>query len=152
MIKIVLTGLWGIIWGLSARAQPLYEGGVPADAPIGAYFAAAYPKRDKSIIYVFYDDEPCDLCAQTVALTKEIYERYYARLYDFAVINRQTDTEYDFTAAYRLNAPLSIVFVRQADGEGFGYKKIDNPQNFYEAPEDYTRYLVGQINDYLGDF
>lgn len=134
-----------------ANAQLEYQGSFSANQPLEEYFAAEDQNYNKSIIYIFYNGDECYQCPQTIALTEEIYNQYYAGRYSLFVIDYENDDEYDFIEAYNLNEPLSIVLVKIQDGESLGYHKISNPQNLYEAPEDYTQYITQVINDYLGE-
>jgi hypothetical protein len=153
-MNYVKTAVLGLLCFLSIKtqAQLTFEGGIPATQPLSEYFQAEDMNFNKSIIYIFYNNDPCYDCAQTIALTEEIYNQYYGDRYSLFVINQVEDTEYNFVQAYGLNAPLSIVLVRIRNGQTYGWHKIDNPQNFYQAPEDYTTYITGEINTYLGNF
>lgn len=136
----------------AAYANLQYEGGISGNQPLSEYFAAENQNYNKSIIYIFYNGNECYECPETIALTEQIYNQYYANRYSLFVIDYQNDFEYDFIAAYDLHEPLVIVLVRIEDGQSVGYKKISNPQNIFNAPEDYTQYLTSEINEYLGDF
>lgn len=134
----------------SAAAQLQFEGVNPEDMTLREYFAAENQNYNKSIIYIFYNGNECYQCPQTIALTEQIYNQYYAGRYSMFVIDYANDDEYNFIQAYHLNEPLAIVLVRIEDGQSVGWHKISNPQNMIEAPEDYTQYLTEEINNYLG--
>jgi len=134
----------------TARAQPAFEGNFPPGQPLQEYFAAEDENYNKSIIYIFYNNDECYQCPQTIELTEQIFNRYYNGRYSLFVINYAEDDMYNFAGAYRLDAPLSIVLVKISDGESLGWQKIDNPQNLIEATEDYTQYLTERINNFLG--
>lgn len=151
MQKIWLSALFVVSVCLNAHAQLAYEGGVPADQPLSEYFAAEDQNYNKSIIYIFYNNDPCYQCPDTIALTEQIYNQYYSDRYSLFVIDYSQDQEYDFISAYQLSEPLAIVLVRIEDGQSVGYQKLSNPQNMFDAPEDYTNYLTEEINNYLGN-
>lgn len=134
----------------SAAAQLQFEGVNPQDMSLQEYFAAENQNYNKSIIYIFYNGNECYQCPQTIAMTEQIYNQYYAGRYSMFVIDYANDDEYNFIQAYHLNEPLAIVLVRVEDGQSVGWHKISNPQNMIEAPEDYTQYLTEEINNYLG--
>lgn len=133
-----------------ADAQPVFEGNFSPEQPIQEYFAAQNENYNKSIIYIFYNGDECYQCPQTIALTEEIYNQYYADRFSLFVINYEEDDEYNFAAAYKLDdTPLAIVLVKISDGESLGWRKINNPQNLINSTEDYTNYLTEQIDNFL---
>ncbi len=142
LVALVYVSVW---------AQPAFEGNFAPNQPLNEYFAAQDGNKNKSIIYIFYNGNQCYQCPETIALTEQIYNQYYAGKYSLFVIDYQNDEEYDFINAYNLSAPLSVVLVKVQDGQSLGYQKIANPQNLIEASEDYEQYLTERINNFLGD-
>lgn len=151
MKNLIVGVLFLFVSAGMVRAELTYEGGSAPNQPLQEYFAAADDNRDKSVIYIFYNGDQCYQCPQTIALTEQIYNQRYADLYSLFVIDYENDEEYDFISAYGLSEPLSVVLVKIADGQSLGYRKIANPQNLVDSPEDYESYLTGQIDDYLGE-
>ena len=142
---------------LSVMIYPVYaqlsfnSGFYPINEPLSEYFAAENQNYNKSIIYIFFNnDQDCYQCPQAVYLTEQLYNEYYSNKYSLFVINYQEDNEYDFANAYKLNSPLSIVLVKSQDGNVLGYKQISNPQNMLQLGQDYISYLKQEIDDYLG--
>ncbi len=127
------------------------SGEYPLGEPIQEYFAAENQNYNKSIIYIFFNNnQDCYDCQQAIELTEQVYNEYYQGKYLFFAINYAEDNEYDFSSAYKLNAPLSVVLVKIQYGNVLGYKKISNPQNMIQLGEDYILYLKQQIDEYLG--
>ena len=127
------------------------SGNYPIGEPLEEYFAAENQNYNKSIIYIFFNNnQDCYHCPQAISLTEQIYNEYYTDKYSMFVINYEEDNEYDFATAYKLNSPLAIVMVKVQDGEVLGYQKISNPQNMLSLGEDYILYLRQQIDNYLG--
>lgn len=150
MKQLILAAILVATAYLSVWAQPAFEGNVAPNTPLEEYFAAEDGNQNKSIIYIFYNGNQCYQCPETIALTEQIYNRYYNGKYSLFVINYENDEEYDFINAYHLSAPLSIVLVKIDQGQTLGYQKIPNPQNLIDSPMDYTQYLTERINDFLG--
>lgn len=134
----------------SVWAQPAFEGNVAPNTPLEEYFSAEDGNQNKSIIYIFYNGSQCYQCPETIALTEQIYNRFYNGKYALFVIDYENDDEYDFINAYNLNAPLSIVLVKIDQGQTLGYQKIVNPQNLINSSTDYTQYLTERIDNFLG--
>lgn len=135
-----------------AQAQPVFEGNYPLNQPLEEYFAAQDENYNKSIIYIFYNnDTDCYQCPQTIELTEQIFNQYYNGTYSLFVINYEEDEEYDFASAYGLTEPLAIVLVKISNGQNLGYVKLPNPQNMLSTGQDFTNYLTEQINSYLGN-
>jgi hypothetical protein len=142
---------------LAIMIYPVYaqlafnNGSYPINEPLAEYFAAENQNYNKSIIYIFFNnDNDCYECPQAVDVTEQIYNQYYREKYSMFVINYAEDNEYDFAQAYNLNSPLAIVLVKIDNGNVLGYKKISNPQNMIQLGEDYILYLRQQIDNYLG--
>ena len=100
----------------------------PIGEPLQEYFAAEEQNYNKSIIYIFFNNnEICYQCPQAIELTEQIFNEYYANKYSMFVINYAEDNEYDFATAYNLDSPLAIVMVKIQDGQALGFQKISNP-------------------------
>ena len=113
------------------------------------YFDEAYPNYDKPIIYVFFNNDPCFQCPQTIELIEQVYNRNYQNKYSLFLINYQNDDEYNFIETYDLNQPLEIVLVDVADGQSIGYKKLENLQNQISDPVSFSENLQYQINSFF---
>ena len=135
----------------AVSANPTFNSGnYPLDEPLQEYFAAEDENYNKSIIYIFFNNnEFCYQCPQAIELAEQVYNEYYSDKYSMFVINYQEDDEYDFAQAYKLNSPLAIVLVKIQDGMALGYQKISNPQNMLQLGQDYILYLRQQIDNYL---
>ena len=130
---------------------PQYEGSYDDNPTLQEYFDAAYPHYDKSIIYIFYNNEYCYGCPQAMAMLEELYHEKYADKYDLFIINYQNDQEYSFIATYNLSQPLEVVLVRIQDGSSFGYEKIENLQNWISDKISFDDHVEYQINSFLGN-
>ena len=130
---------------------PQYEGGYNENQTLQEYFEAAYPHYDKSIIYVFYNNNYCYGCPQAIAMLEDLYNRKYANKYNLFVINYQNDQEYNFISTYNLSQPLEVVLVRIQDGATFGYEKIENLQNQISDKISFDDYIEYRINSFFGN-
>lgn len=152
MKSIILSTLIFIIGFNLAHAQLTFEGNYPPNQPIEEYFAAENPQNNRSIIYLFYNNDTfCYQCPQTMELTQQIFNQYYNGMYDFYVLNYQQDNEYDYSTAYKLTEQIAIVLVKNENGQTQGYIKLSDPQNMLSSGQDFTNYLTEQINNYLGN-
>ncbi len=141
-----------LLASVSARAQQLqYEGTAAPGEPLEQYFAAEDQNYNKSIIYVFYDNDACYDCPQTIDMIEQAYNRYYKDQYSLFVIDYQNDDEYNFIETYNLHLPLSVVLVRIDDGATFGFEKLDDLPNRISDPESFTTYFRFRVNSFLGN-
>ncbi len=147
MKKLILSLL---LIPAAVRAQQLQFESAAPQTPIEQYFQEENPQYRQSMIFVFYNNEPCGNCPQAIALIEQIYDRYYQNLYGFSIINYQDDDEYNFIETYNLSSPLSVVMVRVNDGAVFGFEKIDNPQNQISDPVSFSDYFRYRVNSFLG--
>lgn len=129
------------------KAQYVYTSGNNPD--IQQYVQASPDNWDKSIIYVFYSNQPCPLCAQAMGMIYDIYEEYFTNQFNIFEINYDDNDEFGMRLSYDLNQPLSVVLVRIQDGMSRGYVKIDNPQYFVNDPNYFNQNLITQINNFL---
>ncbi|MBQ8785365.1 MAG: hypothetical protein IJZ59_04905 [Alphaproteobacteria bacterium] len=130
---------------------PQYEGSYNDNPTLQEYFDAAYPHYDKSIIYIFYNNEYCYGCPQAIDMLEKLYYEKYADEYDLYIIDYQNDHEYNFISTYNLSQPLEVVLVRIQDGSSFGYEKIENLQNRIYDKIAFDDYIEYRINSFLGN-
>lgn len=132
---------------LRAQVEPT-DGYMPSQG-LQEYFDASRANYDKSIIYVFFNNEPCYTCAAAIEMIENLYDREFINDFNMFLINYQNDEENNFIETYRLSKPLEVVLVRINDGAAFGYKKIENLQDMTSDPVSFNDYLSNQITDYL---
>ena len=105
----------------------------------------------KFYVYVFFNNDPCETCPQTIDLIEKIYYSYYSQEYSLFLINYTEDQDYDFIETYNLRNPLEVVLVRISDGSAFGYRKLQNLQDQISDPVSFTENFTNEVNDFLGD-
>ena len=150
-MKKYLFLLAAVFYSFAAAAQPVYEGGYNPEQNMNEYFQEANANYDKSIIYVFFNNNPCYQCPQTIDMIEEIYNQYYKNQYSLLLINYENDQEYNFIETYNLSKPLEVVLVRVDDGATFGYKKLDNLSDMTSDPTSFSEYFKNQVNEFLGN-
>lgn len=150
MRKILLI-IGMLLFSFSAKANLVYQGAYNPNMNLQEYFSAEDEDYSKSIIYVFFNNNPCYECPQTIELIEQIYNQNYADEYSLFLINYQNDQEYNFIATYNLSQPLEVVMVRVNDGAAFGYKKIENLQNQISDTVSFENYFKSQVNSFLGN-
>lgn len=153
MIKInMLAALLLSVSATTVSAQlAQYEGGYNPSQSLEEYFAASDENENKSIIYVFFNNEPCENCAQAIELIENIYNDYYADEYSLFLINYAEDGDYNFIETYNLSQPLEVVLVRINDGASFGFQKIEDLQNQVDDSAIFTSNFTNEVNDFLGN-
>ena len=114
------------------------------------YFQEENQSPDKSIIYVFFDNQPCTTCPQTIDMIEEVYNDNFLNNYGFYIINYAEDENSGFVQTYDLSQPLEVVMVEVNDGEVQGYQKISVLQYMTNNPTSFNPYFVEQVNGYLG--
>lgn len=115
------------------------------------YFDESNANYNKSIIYIFFNNQPCYTCAQAISMIEQVYDKNFINQYNLFMINYQNDQENDFISTYNLNQPLEVVLVRINDGASFGYKKLENLEDMISDPVSFDEYLINQINGFLGN-
>lgn len=148
MIKSVLAvGLLCLAGAAGAQAQFIdISGSTPY---IRQYVEENEDNWNKSIIYVFYNNDSCPRCGEAMGLLFNIYQQNYSQELSYFEINYQEQGEFVFTTAYMLNQPLSVVLVRVNDGMGRGYYKIDNPQQWLYDKEFFYQQITTAVNNFL---
>lgn len=140
-----------VAMAIPLHAELTYEGAYNPNQNLQEYFDEAAPNYDKSIIYIFYNNNPCFQCPQAIEMIEQVYNEYYKDQYSMFIIDYENDDEYNFIETYNLSQPLEVVLVRVNDGATFGYKKLDNLQNQLSDPTSFSENLQNQINDFLGN-
>ena len=100
-------------------------------------------------IYLFYNGQQCYECPQAIELAEEVYNDEFAGLYSLFVIDYTDEDGFNYAEVYDLYTPLAMVLVKISNGEMLGWHKINNLQNFADDEDYFTKYLSGQINDFL---
>lgn len=147
----ILIFAFCLFTAISAQAQIEATENHPQQGSMQEYFAANRNNYDKSLIYVFFNNEPCYSCATAIAIIEQIYNRNFLNEYNLFLINYQNDYENNFINTYSLSKPLEVVLVRIDDGAAFGYRKLENLQNMTSDPVSLQDYFVSQVRDYLGN-
>ena len=122
------------------------EGNNPA---ITQYVEADENNWNKSIMYIFYSDQPCPLGSEAMGKIYDIYEEYFINQFSLFEIDYTAEDEFGMRESYDLSQPLSIVLVRIQDGQSRGYYKIDNPQDFLGDSFYFKQRLLSEINNFL---
>ena len=149
MRKLLLA--LGLIFAFSAQAQVVPTDGYMPSQGIEPYFDADESSYDKSIIYIFFNNEPCYTCAAAIEMIEQFYDQNFIDEYNMFMINYQNDDENNFIQTYNLSLPLEVVLVRIDDGAPFGYTKIENLQNMTSDPVSMKDYFVNEVNNFLGN-
>lgn len=149
-MRTFLFALFMLI-ALPAQAQVQPADGYMPSQGLQEYFAASRSDYDKSIIYVFFNNEPCYTCAAAIEMIEKFYDNNFIDEYNMFMINYQNDDENNFIETYSLSQPLEVVLVRIDDGAPFGYRKLQNLQDMTSDPVSLQDYFVSQVNDFLGN-
>ena len=104
MIKLLWAFMIMVALAIPLHAELTYEGAYNPNQNLQEYFDEAYPNYDKPIIYVFFNNDPCFQCPQTIELIEQVYNRNYQNKYSLFLINYQNDDEYNFIETYDLNS------------------------------------------------
>lgn len=115
------------------------------------YFQSQNQNPDKSIIYVFFNNEPCPTCPQAIDMIEEVYNQNYLNNYEFYLINYGEDSNSGFIEEYALSNPLEVVMVNIQNGDEIGYQKIEGLQDMTPNPSAFNEYFTTQVNGYLGE-
>ncbi|MBR1601725.1 MAG: hypothetical protein IJ677_09160 [Alphaproteobacteria bacterium] len=145
-ICLVLTIFCWLVM-MPARAQYVNLSGNNPD--ITEYVESNEDNWNKSIMYIFYSNQPCPLCSQAMGMIYDIYEEYFINQFNLFEINYTDEDEYGMQESYNLSQPLSVVLVRINDGISRGYYKIENPQFFVNDPFYFKQRLLSEINNFL---
>ncbi len=147
MYKIFL--LFALLWTTPLQAQLAETDGYMPTQVMPEYLEEDRTNYDKSIIYIFFNNEPCYTCASAIAMLESFYNQNFIDEYNLFLINYQNDNETDFIDMYGLSEPLEVVLVRVDDGSAFGYRKLTNLQNMISDPVSMEDYFVQQVDNFL---
>ena len=140
-----------ICFACTVYAQPYDYPEYPNNQIMSEYLSANTDNDNKSIIYVFFSNQPCYTCPEAIAMVEEIYNHEYINEYDLFLINYQDDTSNNFISKYDLSYPLEVVLVRVNDGSAFGYRKLDYLQDMTTDPISFRDYFTNAVNSFLGN-
>ena len=115
------------------------------------YFQSQNQSPYKSRIYVFFNNQPCPQCPQTIDMIEEVYNQNFLNNYELFLINYGEDNNAGFIETYGLSNPLEVVMVDMENGEEQGYQKIEGLQDMTPNPQAFDEYFITQVNGYLGN-
>ena len=150
-MRSLLIALMALGLSLTALAQVENIDGYADNQGMREYFANSDSDYNKSVIYVFFNNQPCYECAAAIEMIEQNYNQNFRNLYNMFLINYQNDDENNFISTYQLSRPLEVVLVRVDDGATFGYKKLENLQNMTTDPVSFAEYFNNDVTDFLGN-
>lgn len=115
------------------------------------YFQANNQNADKSIIYVFFNNQPCPTCPKAIDLIEETYNNNFLNDYSLLMIDYSEDNNAGFVQTYGLSQPLEVVMVEVDNGEFQGYQKIEGLEYMTTDPQAFSEYFYNRVQGYLGD-
>ena len=151
MLKFICAGLLALGIISNAQAELYYEGGYNPNLTLQQQLAADNPYYPRPIIFVFYNNNPCYECPQTIELIEDVYNANYQGIYDFYIINYEDDLNYNFIQNYNLSQPLEVVLQQVVDGQMTNFRKLEYLQNQISDPTSFFDNLTYQINSFLGE-
>ena len=148
---ILLTLVASFLISSPMQAQVQDTDGYMPNQGMQEYFSASQNDYSKPIIYIFFNNQPCYTCADTIEMIENIYNQNFIDQYNMFIINYADDDENNFINTYQLSQPLEVVLVRVDDGATFGYQKIENLQNMTSDPISFKEYFIEEVNNFLGN-
>ena len=98
-ILLTLIASFSISSPLQAQVQDT-DGYMPNQG-IQEYFSASQNDYSKSIIYIFFNNQPCYTCADTIEMIENIYNQNFIDQYNMFIINYANDDENNFINTYQ---------------------------------------------------
>ncbi len=114
------------------------------------YFQANNQNPDKSIIYIFFNNQPCPNCPQAIEMIEKVYNQNFLNNYSLFLINYDEDDNAGFVQTYNLTNPLEVVMVDVQDGNFQGYQKIEGLQDMTNNQQGFNDFVITEVNGYLG--
>ena len=149
MLKFIFAGLLAFGAMSNANAELYYEGGYNPNLTLQQQLAADNPYYPRPIIFVFYNNNPCAECPQTIELIEDVYNANYQDTYNLYIINYQDDENYNFIQNYNLSQPLEVVLQQVVDGKMTNFIKLENLQTQISDPTSFFDNLTYQINNFF---
>lgn len=152
MKKIICLAMiaW-TMWVVPAEAQydeNDYSGYYGQTGPAESNGNGSY--NGKPIIYVFYNNDPCDSCGEAIAMIEQTYRQNWQGIYDFYIVNYQDEEDagnYTFTENYNLEMPLTVVLQYVNDGYFTKYQKLPYLYNF--NPYTYQEAFLSEVSTFF---
>ena len=152
MKKIICLAMiaW-TMWVVPAEAQydeNDYSGYYGQTGPAESNGNGSY--NGNPIIYVFYNNDPCDSCGEAIAMIEQTYRQNWQGIYDFYIVNYQDEEDagnYTFTENYNLELPLTVVLQYVNDGYFTKYQKLPYLYNF--NPYTYQEAFLSEVSTFF---
>jgi len=147
-MRIIIFAL-SLLLSVQTQAQVQNMDGYMPSQYTPEYLNADNTAYNKSIIYAFYNNEPCYTCADAISIIEQAYNQNFIDEYNMFIINYQNDNENNFIQTYNLYRPLEVVLARYDDGVRFGYRKLENLQTMTSDPTDLANYFVAEVEGFF---
>ena len=155
MKKIICLAMiaW-TMWVVPAEAQydeNDYSGYYGQTGPAESNGNGSY--NGNPIIYVFYNNDPCDSCGEAIAMIEQTYRQNWQGIYDFYIVNYQDEEDagnYTFTENYNLELPLTVVLQYVNDGYFTKYQKLPYLYNF--NPYTYQEAFLSEVSTFFENY
>lgn len=109
-------------------------------------FSQAQESDSKPTIYVFYNNDICYSCPQSVDLIESIFNRYYKDSANLKLINYIVHDDINYEEKYDLHQPLEIVLETKQY-----YIKHLNIQERIIEPVSFTEFFQEKVDQFLND-
>lgn len=90
---------------------------------------------DKPMIYVFYNNTPCQACMETIKILEANYNQYYKDEFDFFVVNYENYPASEFKDPFNLTQPLTVILIKVKDGINMGTYRMDQLEASIDDPK-----------------
>lgn len=134
---------------------------VPALAQFNGYYGdngqynQNYSPNGKPIIFLFYNNEPCDSCDEAMYNIQQAFANNWQGVYNLEMINYEEEEaqgDYTYADAYNLYAPLVMVLQDvNSNGRFTNYLKIPYDMDNF-TPYTFQEVMMSEVPTFFEDY
>ena len=131
---------------------------VPALAQFNGYYGdngqynQNYSPNGKPIIFLFYNNEPCDSCGEAMYNIQQAFANNWQGVYNLEMINYEEEEaqgDYTYADAYNLYAPLVMVLQDvNSNGRFTNYLKIPYDMDNF-TPYTFQEVMMSEVSTFF---
>ena len=114
-----------------------------------------YSPNGKPIVFLFYNNEPCDSCAEAMYYVEQAFANNWQGVYNLEMINydeEEAQGDDNYAAAYNLYAPLVMVLQDvNENGRFTNYLKIPYVMDDF-TPYRFQEVLMSEVSTFFEDY
>jgi hypothetical protein len=98
-------------------------------------------------LIIYNSANPCENCSKAINMLIQILKQNYSHRLHAYLINLQDEPQFSY--AFHINSPISLVLIHISDKASFGYQNLTDLESYTSTPQIFFRNINEFINNFL---